>query len=100
MPQVLLESEWEHHPFLKRISSHSDFDGWYSYFTIKNPTLDEIDFAEKVEIQYSMAGGEWISSPFDDRLSFMDFVSFAWDRSFVFGKTDPAKFAWPAVISD
>jgi hypothetical protein len=100
MQEIIDEKDWAKHPFLRKVSVHSDFDGWHNYFTVRTPSTEDRDFARHVTIEFSQNGGPWIASDFEEQVTFIDFSSFAWDRAFVHKNQDPAGFSWRAVISD
>jgi hypothetical protein len=100
MPRIVEKELWSSDPFLRRITSHRDFDGWYSYFTIKDPTPTETKVASNVDIQFSQDGVTWSSVGFEEKFSFIDFVSFAWEHSLVFDGLAPESLRWRALIND
>ena len=100
MQEIIYEKDWSGHDFLRKVSVHSDFDGWHTYFTIKAPSLEDLNFAKQVSIEYSQHGGPWIASGFEEQVVFIDFVSFAWDRSFVYRGQDFESFKWRAVVGE
>lgn len=98
---MIIEYEnWATHPFLSRLVGRHDFDGWYSYWTIKHPTPAEIELAKDIKIQYRVDGGEWKDSPVTDEVVFIDFTSFAWDLSFVTAGFADSSVQWRAVTPD
>ena len=98
MTMIINENEWANHHFLRRLSVDTDFDGWYNYFTIKAPTNEDQDYAKKVSIEFRENEGPWVAAGFEESVTFIDFSSFAWDRSFVYRDQDPDCFTWRAVI--
>lgn len=100
MSRIVEQNEWASDPFLSKITSHHDFDGWFSYFTIKAPTLADTELAQGVEIQHSQDGLTWTSAAFEESVTFIDFVSFAWDHSFVYAGEEPETFKWRAVFKN
>jgi hypothetical protein len=98
MTRIVEQNDWVSDPYLSKITTHHDFDGWYSYFTIKAPTPEDIELAQVVDIQHSQDDLAWTSAGFEDSVTFIDFVSFAWDRSFVSEGEEPEKFKWRAVF--
>jgi hypothetical protein len=98
MQELIAEKDWAGHEFLRRVSVHTDFDGWYNYYTIKSPTAEDREFAKKVSIEFRENEGPWVAAGFEESVTFIDFSSFAWDRSFVYRDQDPDSFTWRAVI--
>ena len=99
MKEIIYEKDWKNHPILQKVSGHSDFDGWSNYFTVKHPTPEDRDFAQKVLIEFSQNGGQWVASRIIDQVIFIDFVSFAWLRSHASENQDSEVIQWRAVIS-
>jgi hypothetical protein len=99
MQEIIYEKNWKNHPFLQKVSSRSDFDGWSNYFTVENPTPEDRDFAQKVSFEFNQNGAQWVASGIIDQMSFIDFVSFAWARPPAYEHHDSAVIRWRAVIS-
>ena len=100
MTRIVEKHHWANDPFLSRLSTHRDFDGWFSYFTVKDSTPSDLEIAKGVDLQFSHDGSIWSSVEFAESVSFIDFVSFAWDYSTVLERKEPATVIWRAVFND
>ncbi len=100
MKKVVSREDWGRHSFLQKITTQHDFDGWFSYFTIKEPSASDVLKAEATAIQYRLAGQDWVNTGYAKEISFIDFVSFGWDYSIIFTETSPELFEWRAVTED
>jgi len=99
MQEVIDEVNWAKHDLLSKLLSHSDYDGWYSYFTIKQPTLDEVAKARQIVLEYSTDGVEWSAAQFSESVSFVNFVSFGWDRSTAYDNAENHTVYWRATLA-
>ena len=75
---IINYSEWENHPFLSRLTGSSDAEGDFA-LNIKDWTLEDQDYASKVDLEYLDSGtGEWKKSIFVSESIFRHELRIAW----------------------
>lgn len=97
---IIEKSEWGSHPFLKRISSRHDFDGWYLHWTVQDATEQEISYAPKVKLEYRFGDGEWRETAFNERTNFIDFICFSWDCGIHADGKEDQVITWRAIVPE
>ncbi len=97
---IVNDSEWGSHPFLSKLSSQHDYDGWFSYLTIKHPTKADIALASKVTLQYCGDDQKWMDAEYSESVPFIDFVSFGWSRKIKNDGEQSQFCSWRAVLPD
>ena len=78
MEKEFAGKDWDQHPFLKRLTVRSDFDGDSAFCLGSDASPEDIEFANKVKIFSRLNGGEWKLAPFTPEQAFVWFTSPAW----------------------